>query len=270
MARTEFEPTLALMGDVKLLWAMDGAPLLTGKSIMPDPYMDIVVNCGGPAYMCTLTGKQVELPRIYLNGLQMQPMNLITENPCRFVAVCVYPWLAAPLVEGRQPLPGTNMIPLDGLWQTIGDTVAKMVEQRGEAEAVGYLHDCLMGITIGIRSGRADLDLLRAAGQRLYQTHGRMRIDELADKYNLSISQLERRYKQLTGLPLKSFARLIRFRGILECLVADPTYRPVDLVAEFGYTDQSHLIHDFKFFAHRTPGELVADWRINGDPMFIP
>jgi AraC-like DNA-binding protein len=38
-------------------------------------------------------------------------------------------------------------------------------------------------------------------------------------------------------------------------------FRVTDLAYDFGYTDQTHFIRDFKGFADRTPGEFATEMR---------
>jgi len=80
----------------------------------------------------------------------------------------------------------------------------------------------------------------------------------IAARAYLSPSQLERRFRQLTGVSPKTFARLVRFEAVRDSLFMDPAYPPAKVAHDFGYTDQAHFIHDFKAFAGRTPGALMA------------
>lgn len=87
-------------------------------------------------------------------------------------------------------------------------------------------------------------------------SHGEIKVRDLAATCNLSARQLERLFVKRVGLPPKLYARIRRFRSVLNHL-EDPAEqgqpKMADVAALYGYTDQSHLIRDFKNFAHELP-----------------
>ncbi|HLK21229.1 MAG TPA: helix-turn-helix domain-containing protein [Bryobacteraceae bacterium] len=63
-----------------------------------------------------------------------------------------------------------------------------------------------------------------------------------------------RRFRADTGLSPKRFARVRRLQRLLGS-VGDPSVADwCALAAQFGYTDQAHLIHDFRDLTGLTPG----------------
>jgi transcriptional regulator GlxA family with amidase domain len=84
-----------------------------------------------------------------------------------------------------------------------------------------------------------------------------MKIEELVMRSYLSPRQFERRFKHLIGVTPKAFARLVRFEAVRDTLYQNPTQSMTDVAHQFGYTDQSHFIHDFKAFARCTPTACV-------------
>jgi transcriptional regulator GlxA family with amidase domain len=91
----------------------------------------------------------------------------------------------------------------------------------------------------------------------MFSTQGQMRIRDLAQSCSLSVRQFERRFKQLTGFTPKLLARLIRFEALRDQLLRTATTRHPDLAYDFGYTDQIHMIRDFKAFAGWTPMQFI-------------
>jgi AraC-like DNA-binding protein len=71
----------------------------------------------------------------------------------------------------------------------------------------------------------------------------------------------QRRFSQLftreVGMSPKLFYRVQRFRQALETVrhAAEPNWAQV--AVDCGYYDQSHLIHDFRFFSNLSPTEYV-------------
>jgi len=89
---------------------------------------------------------------------------------------------------------------------------------------------------------------------------GNVSLDWLADQASMSIKTLERHFIEKVGLTPKHFARIIRFKNafrLLDNQVKSPdVFRVVETC---GFTDQSHLIKEFKHFAGRTPRFYYAN-----------
>lgn len=85
---------------------------------------------------------------------------------------------------------------------------------------------------------------------------GRVSIDALATRSNISSRQLRRRFTDRTGLGPKLFARLKRFGYAHVLLSQQPHLDMQDIVFRAGYYDQAHLIKDFVAFGGCAPSVL--------------
>ena len=92
----------------------------------------------------------------------------------------------------------------------------------------------------------------------LIEAHGgQIQVGELAHILNVNSRTLERRFKVTLGFSPKMFIRLVRFQKIVEKLRSLPTsHRLTDIAHEFGYTDQSHFIRDFKALSGVSPSSF--------------
>ncbi len=256
MIRHEITPDPLLQLDVKFIWSLEEeAETYNRDSILPDSNIELVINCGAPLYLETDDGAHIDLPRVFLNGLQRKPLRLRTTGLCQFVAMRLYPWGLTPIIDIQTTRSAETLTPLDSAWQDFGQTIAMTVQHSGYEEAMYKLQQYVSDVRI---QPPRDLHSFRAAITRLYTSYGQLRMDELAAQTALSTSQFERRFKYLTGVTPKSMARLIRFETIRNMLFINPQRRATDLAQDFGYTDQAHFIHDFKAFATLTPGEFVS------------
>ncbi|WP_426583399.1 AraC family transcriptional regulator [Mucilaginibacter sp. R-33] len=77
-------------------------------------------------------------------------------------------------------------------------------------------------------------------------------VAQLADAYNLSARQFDRKFKESAGFSPKTYMRLVRLQDALTQYNADKTLTQIAL--ECGYYDQSHFIHDVKEFTGYHPG----------------
>ncbi len=97
------------------------------------------------------------------------------------------------------------------------------------------------------RAGRATL--------LLEQRRGRLRVDELAAELGLHVRSLERLFLASFAMTPKRMARLVRLRHLLGALHAGGFGTLADLAHACGYSDQPHLIRDFRSLTGRPPGE---------------
>jgi AraC-like DNA-binding protein len=94
------------------------------------------------------------------------------------------------------------------------------------------------------------------AWQRLRATHGRVPIGELAAELGWSRKRIVARFRDEIGLPPKSVARLLRFERARELA---GTMSWGELAFECGFSDQPHLIAEFRRITGRTPETFLQD-----------
>ncbi len=85
------------------------------------------------------------------------------------------------------------------------------------------------------------------------ETRGEVRVDELGNMLDLSTRQFQRRFKASSGLSPKQYIRTRRIRATAVVLVEDGNVNWADRAAEMGFSDQSHLTHEFVAVTKRSP-----------------
>lgn len=95
-----------------------------------------------------------------------------------------------------------------------------------------------------------DMDLATAY---IRSQNGDISISYIADKLNISIRTLERRFIRYIGLTPKQYAKVIRINCVMRMLNSDKICRLTDLAYQFGYYDQTHFIKEFKSFTGIKP-----------------
>ncbi|MFC0875628.1 helix-turn-helix domain-containing protein [Saccharicrinis sp. FJH2] len=86
--------------------------------------------------------------------------------------------------------------------------------------------------------------------------NGNIKIQELAARYNLNERYLRRLFKERIGLSAKQLARIARISYMIRNLPVKTKPEWLSLVNECGYSDQAHLINDFKAVTGETPNTL--------------
>jgi AraC-like DNA-binding protein len=94
-------------------------------------------------------------------------------------------------------------------------------------------------------------EMVTLAVELIKQYAGNIKITLLAEKLNISQSQLEKRFRKIVGASPKKFANIVRLRNVIDSVHNENTMTRVGL--EAGYFDQAHFIKDFKSFTGLTP-----------------
>ena len=94
------------------------------------------------------------------------------------------------------------------------------------------------------------------AWRQLQATHGRVPIGTLAAELGWSRKRIVARFRDEIGLPPKAAARLLRFERARELA---GTMSWGELAFECGFSDQPHLIAEFRRVTGRTPETFLQD-----------
>lgn len=254
----ELPPGSVLQPYVRCIWtiAEDHTQADSRESATPDSYVELICNLGDPCYLQAET--EIELPAIYLVGLQNKPIVFRVGGMTHIIGIRFYPWGVLPFKGLGLPVLNSTPQALAEDWQVLQPALRQIARSGTFEQAAHYIAQFLVS---RLKREQPDLSQVAQAGGYLYATNGLARIDELAAYCSFSSRQLERQFKTLVGISPKKFARAVRFERIALRLFTAPDTDFLDLAYEFGYTDQAHFINDFKAFAHLTPGEFVKTLR---------
>ena len=123
------------------------------------------------------------------------------------------------------------------------DTCIELIEN--------YFYKCLMyGTTYHLPRLAEVIHLINNSSQTNIKT--------LADIACLSEKQFSRIFTENIGTTPKDFMRIVRLQRTLSVLQRNPGIGFAQLSYECGYTDQSHMIKEFKLFSGFTPKEYLA------------
>jgi AraC-like DNA-binding protein len=79
----------------------------------------------------------------------------------------------------------------------------------------------------------------------------------IAEKVNLSQRRFIDVFRNQVGMTPKLFCRVQRFTEIIQTIQPMKTVDWADLAMSYGYTDQSHFIHEFREFSGLRPSEYL-------------
>ncbi len=111
----------------------------------------------------------------------------------------------------------------------------------------------------------------------LHHKDCRLKVGDLAKKFQCSERWLQLQFAEQTGLSPKAWIHLHRFRMATSYWEHNPGCSLLDIVAKFDYVDQSHLNRDFQKFSGNAPafhfehyGETERSLQINNPGVLVP
>ena len=94
-------------------------------------------------------------------------------------------------------------------------------------------------------ANRINNNLMNAIRYML-ETNGRAKITDLCAYTSVSERQLERIFNYNMGVSPKTFSSLLRYQLLWQDIVLSPYFNILDAVDKYGFSDQAHLLNDFK------------------------
>jgi len=156
-----------------------------------------------------------------------------------------------------------RILPLPDLWGRGGVSLEARIGEAGrDDERVGQLELALIQrLKSGAHHGSAVN--VSALATFVQQRHGAVSVVDLAESAGVTRQHLGRIFQEEIGMPPKLFCRLARFRAALACSGRNVRNDGAGMAAELGYTDQSHMIAEFREFSGLTPKPLMLHQRVH-------
>lgn len=246
-----------LDSSVECVWVLSGVeavpqPGSNIQRIPPDGCVEAIFHLRDRFCELQDGGSRVVQPGAFIVGIWTKP--IVLEAPAAFetVGIRFRPGCAARFTDGAGRL--TNQaIESELVW---GRSAAALRERLAEDDDDGA-RLAAIGEFLMARLRRSDALLLEGV-QRIMDTSGRTSVDALSRHLGVGHRRLERAFVDHVGVPAKTLCRIVRFQSALRRRTPASAAGWADLAAACGYSDQSHLIRDFRQFAGQTPASLAA------------
>lgn len=156
-----------------------------------------------------------------------------------------------------------RIVALADLWGAASSALeTRLREAQCDAERIGLLETALVSRIACERNPKAALDLPRLA-RCVVLRGGRLTVEQLASAAGVSRQHLTRVFREEVGVTPKLYCRLARFRAGLSYTNYHANTDWAETAVHLGYTDQSHLIAEFREFAGLTPGRITFEGRFH-------
>ena len=118
----------------------------------------------------------------------------------------------------------------------------KLLELKTLQEKIYFTEQVLLKRLSAVRENTVVNDTI----QNILINKGSLDIAKLAKESFVSTRQLERLFHEYVGITPKKLSNLIRYQFLWRDILCEPDFDVLSAVHKFGYTDQSHLLREFK------------------------
>ncbi len=238
----EFPPqNPALAKYIRCFWGSDSPYLKSSAAsatvIIPDTCVDVIYHIDHTKN--TISGKFCGInDASYVAYGDAPPSRLISVFAIRFYAWSAYAFSEDSLKGTRNACCG---VPSRFQWL---DQILRrrLLEKHSLKERIHMTEELLLSHAARARQHHAIDD---AVGEILLQK-GALTVADLARECLISGRQLERLFHEYIGIAPKKLCNLVRYQYLWNDILRNPQFNILDAVHKYGYSDQPHLMREFK------------------------
>lgn len=239
----EIPPCRALAPYVCCFWGSQSSN--AARLVIPDTCMDIIIRVDRSDNSCTASFCALD-DRTYQSGIR--------ESNISIFGIRFFGWSAMLFTsESFKNTKNNAYLAEDffrGMTAELIDIVLRfdhLTERAGEAEKI---------LLRWLSTRRLSSDLMNVINDMI--TFGcRMKISEIAGRNVISERKMQRMFEESVGVTPKTFSNLIRYQLVWQ-EVSKGSADILDMVEKYSYTDQAHLLNDFRKRHGMTPKQAFS------------
>jgi AraC-like DNA-binding protein len=225
---------------------------------MPETILTLVLRQSGTASL-----RSECLPDAIVSGLQQRTRPVEHALDSSLVIVRFTEVGAPAILHDRVDLLYNQTLSLDSVLphKQIDEIQNTLVDTREVRQKILAVERFLLA---RIRPQNSISGQIEAAVRTIRNSGGRMSIAAIARHVAMSQSALERHFRAAVGVTPKMLSRLARLHFVCNMWKAGKSL--TEIAFEAGYSDQPHLVHDFRSFTGTSPEEFF----LNSPPSNLP
>jgi AraC-like DNA-binding protein len=237
----EIRPPAALAPFVDRFWyrgAGDSGESAGPTRVLPDGCLDIVVGPRGAIAV----------------GAMTRPMVVPVAAGSGLLGVRFRPGMATAFLAVPAAALTDDSAPLEAIWTDGADVADYVGSALGHDQAMHRLAETLIARLPRIAAMPRDLV---AAVEQITAHGGRTDISRLSTTLGVTRQHLARRFAAHVGVTPKMLCRVVRLWQVLRSALSGQVNWAA-LAADLGYSDQSHLVYEFRSLTGLTPSGWIA------------
>jgi AraC-like DNA-binding protein len=257
------QPGPELSGIVHEYWEVKGRLSPFREALLPNGFTEVMFNLGPPHRVFEGGGAGV-WERSWFSGLHERAIFIESLDGTHLISIRLHPLAATQLFGFAAAETASSIVDLETF---IGGAAPKLREEL----LLAPNHEARFVLLERFLSNRRPMTELpafvRDATSKIESTHGALRVAELHKELDVSRKHLAVSFTRYLGLSAKSYAQIQRFLWTLEQLRNSTEVDWSRLAAEAGYSDQSHLVRDFRRVGAASPTEYLRKFAPDRDAL---
>lgn len=232
----------------------------TNPRMIPDGYYHMVINLGDPHLYIDKNGRRIAPKRSHINAKQTEYVTIEQGGHVEIMGVVFKP-------HGFYPFVGMPVSELTGQILNMEDLVNNrfgLLEEQ--LTLIPTVKEKCLALELWLkncfhRKTSKKVDIKREitfAGELMTKRGGMIRVQELAEKLDLSERSLQRHFKTCYGVSPKQFANLRQIHNVLQHM-HNESNKIIDYAAVGEYYDQAHFSRVFKNIVGVTPQNYMKN-----------
>ncbi len=260
-------PPPDLAGIVECFWISRGRVTFLHEKILPQNNVELMFNLRKPFGVPNRPPADRLFKRAWVAGMQREWLTVTPQydpsEPSYLLSVRMPPLGAYRLLGMPLGSVAQNVFELDSV---LGAEVAAVHQRLGdcedEAEQFRVLCDFARSrMALSRVKLRADAQI---AVDTLTRTAGTERIESICRSMSISRKHLGELFDTHVGLTPKTYARMFRFRRVVDLVQRGQGLDWTRIALSCGYYDQAHFNHEFREFSGMSPSEYAAAGSVDG------
>jgi AraC-like DNA-binding protein len=255
-------PPPDLAGIVECFWISRGQVTFLYEKILPQNNIELMFNLRKPFGVPNRPPADA-----WISGMQREWLTVTPQydprEPSYLLSVRMPPLGAHRLLGMPLGSVAQNVFELD---EVLGDAIAAVHQRLVDCEDAGKQFALLCDFARG-RLARSRVRLradAQIAVDMLTRTQGTERIETICRTMSISRKHLNDLFDSHIGLTPKTYARMFRFRRVVDLVQRGQGLDWTRIAMSCGYYDQAHFNHEFREFSGMSPGEYAAAGSVDG------
>lgn len=255
---TELFPCKVLHSYVRCYWGTENPVIQSGygapQLVIPDTCVDII-------YSIDYTDNTVTSGFCGINDCSFLAYNNgVKGHVTATFAIRFYAWSAYAFADDSLKSTINGFFDVGSRFGWLDKAIQpKLLELKTLQEKASFVEELLLNRLSNARENTVVNDTI----QNILIRKGILDISNLAKESFVSTRQLERLFHEYVGITPKKMSNLIRYQFLWRNILYEPDFNVLNAVHKFGYTDQSHLLREFKRYhsmdIHKARGIAFKD-----------
>ena len=267
------QPSAELASIVHEFWEVRGRLSPFREAVLPNGYVEVMINLGPLHRVFEGEGTGV-WDRSWFSGLQERSIFIESLDGTHLVSIRMHALGATRLFGLAAADAANSIVDLATLVGSDADHLRERLLAADSAVARFKLLETFVLVRLASRdeaeSQQPGIEVpafVRDAATKIESAHGNLRVADLHQEVGVSRKHLAVSFNRYVGISAKAYARIQRFVWTLENLRRSTDVDWSRLAAEAGYSDQSHLVRDFRRVGAASPTEYLQRFAPDRDAL---